>query len=109
MFWLLSLHFAIKSYYKLAEIHFKNKRLYAILGAIVFCVGCYLGICLLNVFGYIKVTKLSDLGDYSINLISMPFGILVTWVVYRLLVQHWKEAAIWDHNDFNIKDNNNFR
>jgi energy-coupling factor transporter transmembrane protein EcfT len=87
-------YFAARYYYQLAESCRKQKYLYGILGIIIFYSGQVVGEVAVETILYFVtfVFKQPQLTVYDSlwSMLSFPFGILICWMVYRLLKKKWQ-------------------
>lgn len=91
MIGLLMLFFIGRYYYQLAFEYEKNKWVFAIIGIACF----YAGTIIFGfVFGFIAVAtdniSMIEMDDMLLGLMALPFGILATWGLYRILNNTWK-------------------
>lgn len=96
MLGLLLLFFIGKYYYELAQDYYKHRWLYGALGIATYYVGTAIG-------GFVigAADELFDLGVnwdsiFSLGLIVLPFGVLLTTIVYFLLKRNWKKTVVFD-------------
>ncbi|SFT87608.1 hypothetical protein SAMN05216474_2836 [Lishizhenia tianjinensis] len=88
---LLLLYFIGKRFATLAEDHQKNKWLFAILGALSYYVGSFIGgIFIALIFmASGSLDDLNGLGEIQYTIISLVFGIGTTVGFYQLLKYLW--------------------
>ncbi|MEY3238430.1 MAG: hypothetical protein RI883_2531 [Bacteroidota bacterium] len=94
MLGLVLIYFIGKYFYQLAELYYKNKWVFAILGVITYYAGTI-------VFGfglglYAVMTEnnsVLEINDVLIGLMALPFGLLSTWGLYAALKNNWMKKS----------------
>lgn len=98
-----------KEFYKLSELHLKNKWIFAILGIASYYFGAILAGFLIGIIielGYFN-THINDISDIQWAFIGLPFGLLTCWLFYRFLKKTWNESTNINASEFldeNIKN-----
>lgn len=95
MIGLLLLFFIGKAFFKLAEQYKKNKWLFAILGIVSYYLGVFLG-GIIIALGYelYETDSIDNLNDTVLGLMALPFGVLICWGFYKLLVKQWEGVSL---------------
>ena len=94
MLGLILLYWIGKYFYKLAEEYDKSKWGFAILGVVVYYSGILLfGILVGIYYGLFLPEELETLNETLIGLISIPFGILSCYLLYKYLEKKWKKNS----------------
>ena len=88
MLGLLLLYWIGKYFYKLAEVYEKSKWGYAILGVVVYYLGTFVFAFLLAIF---TPNFLDSESDTVIGLISLPFGVLSCYLLYKYFEKTWEK------------------
>lgn len=80
-----------KSFYELAHEHDKSRWGFAVLGVL----GYYAGIIFAEVIFVLLSEKgiLGDINHYILGFLSLPFGLLTCWLLYRLLKNQWSNQS----------------
>ena len=89
MLGLLLIYFLGKKFYELAHEFDRSRWGFAILGVVVYYLGTFLAGVVLVLFGG---SSLDNVPDIVISLISIPFGLLAAWILYRMLERSWLNA-----------------
>ena len=87
-----------KYFYSLADKYKKSKWGYAILGLVV-CYGIFFTVALVYALIYHFFNPLAlddDLNDWTLTIISIPFALGGTYLLYYLLERSWKKNALKD-------------
>lgn len=82
-----------KSFYELAHEYDKSRWGFAILGVISYYAGTLLAgvvFAILSDLGIIG--SLDGVNNIFLSVLALPFGLLVCWVVYRILKNQWSKA-----------------
>ena len=83
-----------RAFYELAFEFDKHQWGYAILGVVCYYAGTFVGGLILVVgAGFIFELDITTYPDLAINLMSMPFGFLACWGLYRILKSHWQKKT----------------
>jgi uncharacterized YccA/Bax inhibitor family protein len=90
MLGLVLLYWIGKYFYRLAEDYEKSKWGYAILGVVVYYLGTFIFAMLIAIFA---LDFLNDESDLVISLISLPFGILSCYLLYKYFEKTWEANA----------------
>lgn len=103
MLGIILLYYVGKPFYELAEVHLKNKWLWAILGCLIY----YLG----TIIAGLGLFIMFDIADYEsratkflIELFCVPFGLLAAWGFYKALENSWKKKSNSANADIDILD-----
>lgn len=97
---IILIYFIGKPFYNLAEAHYKNKWIFAILGVVTYYGGTFLGGFILGVFiafGYME--SLLTLPELVLGLLTLPFGLLACWGLYAILKNIWSKAVPAENNE----------
>ncbi len=88
-----------KVFYELAELHGKNRWIYAVWGVASYYLGVIVGGILLGIMlmAYSE-TILEGKSDTVIGLLGIPVGILVCWANYRFLKKRWEGNEVVEPN-----------
>jgi hypothetical protein len=86
MLGLLLIYFLGKKFYELAHEYNRSRWGFAILGVVVYYLGTFLAGVVLVLFGG---SSLDNVPDIVISLLSIPFGLLSAWILYRMLERSW--------------------
>jgi hypothetical protein len=91
MLGLVLLYWIGKYHYRLAEQYNKNRWGYAILGVVTYYGGIILASFTIGFFAEIFSPGLLDeFNEMLFGLLMLPFGLLSTYFLYRLLENSWK-------------------
>lgn len=96
MLGLLLIYFLGKKFYELAHEFDRSRWGFAILGVVVYYLGTFLAGVVLVLFGG---SSLDNVPDIVISIISIPFGLLSAWILYRLLERSWLNAQETTNTD----------
>ncbi len=107
MIGLLIIFYAGNLLYKLADKFDKNKWAYAILGVITYYAGTF-------IFGvvFVLLSTLSNeevffgMPELVVNLLSIPFGALLLWLLHRYLEKKWSNSPIQSGEISELLDEN---
>lgn len=92
MLGIILIYFIGKWHYELADLHKRNKWLFAILGVLSYYAGTFVFGLLFGVYVLISNDpELLNTNNFLLNLIALPFGLLATWGQYKLLESNWKK------------------
>lgn len=95
MIGLLLIYFVGEKFYKLASLFNRNKWGYTLLGIAAYYAGTiFFGVIFwvaMGLQGYSPETKLNST---IINIITIPFGLLVCYGVYTLLKKQWEASGV---------------
>jgi hypothetical protein len=103
MLGLLLLYFLGKKFYELAHEYNRSRWGFAILGVASYYAGVFIagvGFVLLGAY----IGAFSNLPDIVISLLSIPFGLLAAWLLYRMLERSWINAQ--ESTDSDVLDQN---
>jgi hypothetical protein len=98
MLGLLLLYFLGKKFYELAREHGRSRWGFAILGIATYYVGTIIAGVLFILLGA-YMGAFSNLPEIVINLLSIPFGLLSAWLLYRMLERSWINAQTSTESD----------
>jgi len=103
MLGLLVIYFLGKAFYDLADQHKKHKWGNAIAGVAIYYLGTFLAAILIG-FGMEIKGVTTELNDFVLGLICLPFGLLSCWLFYRYKKQRFerKFAGMSDTLDNDI-------
>ena len=91
MLGLLLIYFLGKKFYELAHEYDRSRWGFAILGVVVYYLGTFLAGVIIVLLGSNSAAFL-NLPDIVISLMSIPFGLLSAWILYRMLERSWLNA-----------------
>ncbi len=103
MLGLLLIYFLGKKFYELAHEYNRSRWGFAILGVAAYYAGTFIagvGFVLLGAY----MGAFSNLPDIVISLLSIPFGLLAAWLLYRMLERSWINAK--ESTDSDVLDQN---
>jgi hypothetical protein len=100
MLGILFIYFIGKQFYDLAHEYNKNKWGYAILGVLLYYVGTILGGFIIGFSSYYMPEFFSNINEFLLNFMIIPFGLFVTWLTYIFL----KKNFINNSSNDNILD-----
>ena len=104
MLGLLLLYWIGKYYYQLAEKYDRSRWGFAILGIITYYFGVMLfGLIIGVIAEIIAPGYIENMNDLALNFIIMPFGILSTYSLYRLIENRWKDKYSFRQPDNKIE------
>jgi len=103
MLGLLLIYFLGKKFYELAHEYDRSRWGFAILGVVVYYLGTFLAGVIIVLLGSNSAAFL-NLPDIVISLMSIPFGLLSAWILYRLLERSWINAK--ESTDSDVLDQN---
>lgn len=95
------IYFIWKHYSELALVYNKNKRGYGFLGIATYYIGTFfagIAIGIINSFVDTHLLDESSSSNLVLSLISMPFGLLFVWGLYKILEKKWKTNKDGDDN-----------
>lgn len=82
-------------FFNLAQKHNKNKWLVGILGALSFYAFILISGFLMGIiFAAIEYNAFFELPDIVIGILCIPFGLLGTWGLYRILKSNWERQPL---------------
>ncbi|MCT4580403.1 MAG: hypothetical protein N4A35_03220 [Flavobacteriales bacterium] len=94
MIGLLIIFYAGNLLYKLADKYDKNKWGYAILGVVTYYLGTFIfGVIMLLISTLSNGDVFFGIPDLVVNLLSIPFGALLLWLLHRFLEKKWSESV----------------
>jgi len=100
MIGLFLIYFIGKKFYELAHDYNKNRWGFAILGIISYYAGTFIAGVLLGIIGLlIESNFVETTPKIILGLIGVPFGLLGSWVFYKLLVSQWNKQVTLKSND----------
>lgn len=101
MLGLLLIYFIGKYFHDLAIKYNRNKWLAAIGGVVSYYAGTFIGGLLIGLFYELVIYESIDsLNSIVLNLMALPFGMLICYVTYTILKNHWKK----NRNEFDTLD-----
>ncbi len=103
MLGLLLIYFLGKKFYELAHEYDRSRWGFAILGVVVYYLGTFLAGVIIVLLGSNSAAFL-NLPDIVISLMSIPFGLLSAWILYRILEASWLKAQ--ESTDSDVLDQN---
>jgi len=100
MLGLFLIYFIGKSYFDLAVKHDKNKWLYALLGVIAYYAGEFIFAILYVVYlGFTDPIAIETINESLLGIISVPFGLLSCWGLYKFLEKKWNKPQSASESD----------
>lgn len=102
MLGLFFIYFIGKQFYELAQDHDRNGWGYAVLGVFMYYIGTFVGAIGIILACYLVDIDFESINDTLLNILSIPFGMLIGWLTYYFL----KKKFIHDTSDINILDDN---
>jgi len=112
MLGILLIYFIWKHYSELAIEHNRNKWGFGLLGIATYYLGTFIAGVAIGIIDLIAGTHyIDESSNIILSLISMPFGLLFVWGLYKLLESKWKtknfpDGESLDHDllESNIED-----
>lgn len=99
MFGILLLYFIWKYFSDLALKHRKSNWTFGLLGIATYYIGTFIGGLIIGLFDLLANTHyVEETSDIILNLISVPFGLLSVWGLFKILKNQW-EAKKFEDND----------
>jgi len=99
------LYFIGKKYYVLAEENQKHKWGFAILGIVFYYIGTFLGGLIIALYIELGTTKsVEEIGDTTMGIIGIPFGIALSIGIFKLLEKNWKSSLKYADTDILDED-----
>ena len=99
---LLLLYFVWKHYSDLAKTFEKKGWPYGLLGVVVYYGGTILFGVIIVIISEYNPDLLPELSDISLSLITIPFGLICTTLLYKFLKKRWLANSV--NNDDSIID-----
>ncbi len=100
MLGLFLLYFIGKAFYQLAFEFEKNNWGFAILGIITFYAGTFIGGIILGIIGLLANSDFMEtMPNLALSLLSLPFGLLACWGLYKILENRWSRPKTVQPND----------
>jgi hypothetical protein len=93
MIGILLLYFIGKYFKTLAEMHKKKPWPWVILGIVIYFAGTFIGGIIIALLCNIIEYDLELIPDVVLNLLALPFGLLLCWIVYFTLEKNWKNNS----------------
>lgn len=95
MLGLFLIYFIGKAFYDLAGLNNKNKWGFAVLGVVSYYGGTAIGGVIIALLAEFQIffDSVDDIPDMLLNLLALPFGVLICWLTYRYLQNTWSRAA----------------
>ncbi|NMM48775.1 hypothetical protein [Marinigracilibium pacificum] len=83
-----------KYFYNLADQFNRSKWGFAILGIVIYFIGTVIGGIILGLIEFmLDVNIFTDLPDIVLNLLTIPFGILCDYILYKVLEKSWSKRG----------------
>jgi hypothetical protein len=101
MIGLIWIYFIGKPFFRLSEEYYKNKWLFAILGIASFYLGQLIAGAIMGFVSVLLDYHIEKLGDLLLGLMCLPFGLLASWGLYRLLKKRWENEQRPDEKAMN--------
>jgi hypothetical protein len=92
------IYFIGKQFYELAQDYDRNKWGHAFLGIFMYYLGTFVGAIGIAFVCLFLDIDFDGLNDTLLSILSIPFGMLVSWLTYCFL----KKKFIHDTSDINI-------
>lgn len=83
------LYFIWKYYSELAVEFNKSKWGYGILGIAIYYLGTFVGGLIIGIVTVLMGNDIDSVNDILMSLIAIPFGLLSTWGLYKILQYNW--------------------
>jgi branched-subunit amino acid ABC-type transport system permease component len=100
MIGLLLIYFIGKAFYQLAHDYDKSRWGFAILGILSYYAGTFIGGVILGLIGALTESNFVETQpSLVLSLICVPFGLLICWIFYKILVSQWNKKATLSNND----------
>lgn len=100
MLGLVLLYWIGKYYYKLAEKYNRSRWGFAILGIIAYYSGVvFFGLIIGVITEIISPGFIDNTNEFALSFIIMPFGILSTYSLYKLIENRWKNKYLTHQDD----------
>lgn len=91
-----------KQFYDLAIKHQRSAWGFAIFGVVAYYGGTFIGGLLLGVLAILIDWNIEGIHDLALGLMTLPFGLFITWLAYILLKKKWEN--IESNTDSDILD-----
>lgn len=107
---ILLIFFIWKYYSELATQHNKSKWGFALLGIATYYIGIFLGGMVIATIDLLANTHFFDeSSNIMLSFLSLPFGLLFVWGLFKLLEHKWETKKFRDNNasDDNLLESNN--
>ena len=107
MLGLLLIYVLWKQYSELAAEHNKSKWGYALFGIGMYYLGTILfGVAIGIIDAFAGTNYVEETNNIVLNIVSLPFGLLFTWGLYRFLENKWSSQTIGDDDslDHELQD-----
>jgi len=105
IFGLFLLYYIGKSFYELARAYQKSTWGFAILGVASYYFGTILGALLITLYvELITESSIDDVSEIALNLMSIPFGLVLCWGTYRLLKKSWSKVRVTPEPEDEVLD-----
>lgn len=90
MLGILFIYFIGRYFYNLAGDYDKSQWGFAILGVVAYYVGTFAGALIMVIIGEVSGAFLfTEDNEFVLSLLSIPFGILACWGLYKILEKNW--------------------
>lgn len=87
------IYFLGKYFYDLAGRYNQNKWGYGILGVVVYYAASFIaGVIIVITLEITSPGKIDTIGDSMLGIISLPFGLLAAWGLYKILEKRFINA-----------------
>ncbi len=94
MIGLFLIYFIGRAFYELAFEYDKSRWGFAIVGVISYYAGANIGgLGIILVAGLLLEIDITTSSGIMINLMSVPFGLLACWGLYRILKSNWEKGT----------------
>lgn len=93
------LYFIWKHYSELAVEFDKHKWAYSILGIAIYYLGTFVGGLIIGIVTVFMDSDLDSVPNIVMSLIAIPFGLLSTWGLYKILQYNWSKKAKESNNN----------
>lgn len=102
------IYFIGKQFFDLAKEYNRNEWGYAVLGAVMYYVGTFVGGIILALIFFLidgDFNAFDEIDDLLLSLMGLPFGLFMSWLTYQFLEKKFNKdgSAINTLND-NILD-----
>ena len=92
MLGILLIYFIGKFFYDLAGDHDHNSWLFAIIGVVTYYAGTFVGgILIFSIAELISPGWVTDVNEFLLSFMALPFGLLACWGLYGILTSVWSK------------------
>lgn len=99
------IYFIGKKFAELAEQYDRHKWGYGILGVVAYYLGTIIfGVLYVLYIEFFTEKSIDEVNEHVINFMAVPFGLLICWIVYRLLESAWKKKPHLKSDNYDFLD-----